>query len=105
MIKHSLEAHVTVHFTFEAEHQAILNAFSDELDKSGQDLASFLKEFVIVSEFVLAQTEEGLTESTMPGIYAAVKRATGDKCPRCWHWQETSHANKLCGRCQRVLNK
>ncbi len=58
-----------------------------------------LPELLIVSEAELAPGGEALA--------AAVSKAAGTKCPRCWRWQTDAgsvpEAPELCGRCARQL--
>lgn len=37
------------------------------------------------------------------GIKVLVNQASGQKCPRCWKFQETTHSQGLCDRCAQVL--
>ena len=57
-----------------------------------------LAEFLIVSEATLAPGAD---------LSAVVSTAAGDKCPRCWRWQNDIGKNQsqpeLCGRCARQL--
>jgi len=103
-VKHSLEARVTVYFD-PTKNQAleVLDNFFAAFKASGQTVESFFKEFLIVSQFSMADSVGGLKESAVQGVSVAVETAQGDKCPRCWNWQETTHEHKLCARCQAIL--
>jgi isoleucyl-tRNA synthetase len=63
LMRHSLEASVTVYFDLNNERLSQLSGFYDSLDKSGQDIKSFFKEFLIVSQFEIAQNELELENS------------------------------------------
>ena len=103
-IKHSLEARVTLHFDAHSnEALKLLEPFFAALQETGQSAESFFKEFVIVSQVVVAGSDNGLQRSAFEGMAIKVEVAQGDKCPRCWHWQQTDHEHKLCERCQKVL--
>jgi hypothetical protein len=39
------------------------------------------------------------TPKRLGWLTVTVERAAGDKCPRCWHWTATPHANLLCASC------
>ena len=84
VIKHSLEAQVTVYST-----QAID--------------ADFFKEFLIVSQVNCVQSAHELEETIMSGLYARVEHAEGVKCPRCWHWSVTDNPDDLCKRCFEIV--
>lgn len=103
VMKHSLEAHVTVYFDMEAETLAPLADFYRQLEKDGQDVIAFFKEFMIVSLFAIAPSADGLEQSELPGLFVNVQKVAGDKCPRCWHWVQTTHEHKLCNRCQKIV--
>jgi len=103
IMKHSLEASVTVYFDLEDERLAILNDFYEMLEKANQDIDDFFREFLIVSQFTIAESDIGLAYSGMEGLSLKVKKAEGDKCPRCWQWDITDHEHALCNRCQKIL--
>lgn len=103
ILKHSLEARVTVYFDMDAPTMEPLKNFYKELEKAGQEVDAFFKEFLIVSQFNIAPSKDGLQAAEYVGLYVKVERAVGDKCPRCWQWEETDHEHKLCSRCQQVL--
>jgi len=103
IMRHSLEARVTVFFDLNDERLSVLNDFSSLLEKAGQDLDSFFKEFLIVSQFQMAINSDKLATSGLNGLFVRVDRASGEKCPRCWQWDITEHEHQLCRRCQAVL--
>ncbi|MFC1842293.1 isoleucine--tRNA ligase [Candidatus Dependentiae bacterium] len=105
VMRHSLEASVTVYFDLNDVRLSKLHEFYDMLDKCNQDVISFFKEFMIVSEFKIAEDDLGLEYSGLDGMSIKVTKAPGDKCPRCWNWSVTDHEHKLCPRCQGVLKK
>ena len=80
-----------------------LSAFIKDLQKKEEDPSSFFKEFFIVSNFELADKPVGTESGDIPGLFIHVERAAGDKCPRCWQWDQTDNSDGLCRRCQRVL--
>ena len=103
LIKHSLEARVTVYI--DPEHET-LRLFDDLLkslkDQTAQD---FLREFLIVSQVEIVTDKNDLEATTLSGLYARVDTARGVKCPRCWQWEETIHADGLCKRCAAIVDK
>lgn len=104
IIRHSLEARVTVCFAPDLAHKELLEQFFESFeDNEYQDLAAFFKEFFIVSQLIIAKQCSGLEKSEYPGLMLKVEPAQGDKCPRCWNYDITTHVNKLCNRCQAVL--
>lgn len=103
IIKHSLEAQITLFFAESMKEKALIQDFLDELRKSGQSIESFFEEFVIVSKVTLGDSVLGLEQSAMDGMFIHVAQAAGDKCPRCWKWEQSTHAHKLCRRCQEIV--
>jgi len=114
IMKHSLEANVTVYFDLEDvsseasakedERLSVLHDFYKMLDIAKQDVDDFFKEFLIVSQFKIATNEEGLERSGMDGLFVKVEKAKGEKCPRCWQWDSSDHEHGLCSRCQAILS-
>jgi isoleucyl-tRNA synthetase len=101
LIKHSLEAHVTLYIDQNAEYASLINKFFINLNK--EMAADFFKEFLIVSQVVIAINPDGLVTTIMPGLLAQVKHADGVKCPRCWQWSVTNHSDHLCDRCAVIV--
>ncbi len=100
-IKHSLEVRLICSFDDSLRKQL---AFVDSLcERSGQPFVDFLREFLIVSQVELIKDTSGLVATTLPGLFAAVTRAQGEKCPRCWQYSVTTHEHHLCNRCTQLL--
>jgi isoleucyl-tRNA synthetase len=102
-IKHSLEARVRMHMKFSEEQQTLFDEIAADLKKSGQTLEDFFKEFFIVSQIEFVPDNAQLRPSLMPGLWLAIEKAKGEKCPRCWQWTITDHPLHLCDRCQGIL--
>jgi len=104
IIKHSLEAEVSVCFDINNKEFAELLEFLKNVDK-----AAFFKEFLIVSKFNLVDKSDkaGFVEGTeeLKGLFVNAKRVEGDKCPRCWNYEVSNHPDKLCKRCQKIVGK
>lgn len=104
LIKHSLEAHVTISLDINKDEFAHLFKFLNEMEKkSGQTIEEFFKEFLIVSQFNIISSGDTLKPADYKGLFIDVRRAQGDKCPRCWNYTITDHPDKLCARCQGVI--
>lgn len=110
-IKHSLEAHVSLYFDDAMPGYENVQDLFEQLQESGQTIESFFKEYVIISQFAIKQNiagggdvvPAGLEQSEYKGVFIRVEKASGDKCPRCWNWQTSSHEHKLCERCQKIV--
>jgi isoleucyl-tRNA synthetase len=104
IIKHSLEAQVTLYIDFSDKDMEKLRNFFAPLDQSVQSKEEFFKEFFIVSQYHRAKSKEGLKHSEeLPGLWLNIARAAGEKCPRCWQWDISDHPDNLCRRCQQIL--
>jgi isoleucyl-tRNA synthetase len=103
LIKHPLEAQVTLHYTFEGDQERRMKDFEKDLASTGQSLEDFFAEFFIVSRCIIAKTKGTLPVSTLKHLSVLVERASGQKCPRCWKYDSTGHKDNLCARCQKVV--
>lgn len=101
LIKHPLEAKITIYYDVKSPDFVYLEKFFKELS----DIQAFFREFLIVSQFAISANNEGLSETILNGLYAKVEHATGEKCPRCWQWGHSENAHKLCNRCAEIVNK
>ncbi len=81
---------------------------SDELKKLAESFTvEELADIAIVSKFEWADT------LTLPKVFADSETGfelaggftTGEKCPRCWKYDEHPNANGLCRRCAHVLHE
>jgi isoleucyl-tRNA synthetase len=103
LIKHSLEARVTLYI--DPEHETLrllLDLLNNLHDQTPQD---FLREFLIVSQVELVTEKNGLDATTLSGLYASITTARGVKCPRCWQWEDTKNPHGLCARCAAIVDK
>jgi len=103
LIKHSLEAQVTLYIDPTAQFAEKINNFFAQLQNKGERAESFLKEFLIVSQCTIQSDEANLEETEMKGLFARVEHAEGVKCPRCWQWDVSSDPDDLCNRCHRII--
>lgn len=105
LIKHPLEAEIIAYFDLSnktvADAVAFITAFQNKLGKTAEE---FFKDMLVVSRFVIADTQDLLDATEHKQLFAKVKQAEGQKCPRCWHYEETNHEQHLCARCQLVLS-
>ena len=91
----SLEAAVTLHFGPEA--QAVDSALA-ELD------AGEMADLCIVSALDRsAAPVEGYAGEAVPGLTVKVESAAGEKCQRCWKYDEHVGEDGLCPRCRSVV--
>jgi isoleucyl-tRNA synthetase len=109
VIKHSLESKVTIFVDeneapppTDDEAKAFL-AFIEFLKSEETDVIRFFKDFIIVSQFAIAESKNNLNQSGLEWLYIGVEHADGKKCPRCWQWDVTDHPDDLCGRCVGVV--
>ncbi|MGE0010308.1 MAG: isoleucine--tRNA ligase [Candidatus Babeliales bacterium] len=129
IIKHPLEVALTIRFNLAEEEMAMLQEFLNDLEQTGQNPQDFYKEFFVVSEVDDYYDDEDEFDDEedefededefddededededlfydLSGLEVRVDRASGDKCPRCWQYEVTDHALKLCSRCQCVMAK
>ena len=82
LIKHSLEAQVKAFIDLHQPKFAGLADFFNQMKEQELSPEAFFKEFLIVSNFMLVGTREGLYPSTDEGIAVLVSHAEGNKCPR-----------------------
>jgi hypothetical protein len=88
----------------------------DATDSEGAAVAEFIRstigaarfehffgEWFLVSQVELVDQSEGLEQTGLPWLFARVERAPGVKCPRCWKYSQTTHADELCLRCEKIV--
>ncbi len=104
LIKHSLEATVTIDFATPVAKQEYLGALTSILNSSNnQVVTDFLQEFMITSKVQIVENSTDLPDSQLTGIKIVVAPTPGNKCPRCWKYELSSQADGLCIRCDRVV--
>ncbi|MEW6237791.1 MAG: isoleucine--tRNA ligase [Candidatus Omnitrophota bacterium] len=101
VIGHSLDCRVLLDVSNKDWRRIIENAIDEPL---GDDLASVC----IVSQIVLEPLSDrnGVYESAViPGLKIAVVKAAGEKCPRCWRYDEQigGEGQDICPRCREML--
>lgn len=103
IIKHSLEAQVSVTWSEHYAHADALAAMVELITKTDNSLERFLQEYCIVS-FVTHNVHTHLPE-VAPGLCIGVTKADGSKCQRCWQWDGKTFddARMLCGRCTPIV--
>lgn len=103
IIKHSLEAQVTLYIDSQAAFYEQTQKFFLALEDKNESVEEFLKEFLIVSQCNLVQHAENLQKTELAGLCARVEHAAGIKCPRCWQWDTVSNFDDLCRRCEKII--
>lgn len=121
IVKHSLEAKVTIVMNRDKDNISLLKELLDEVESIGQSKHEFLKEFCIVSDCEIIDEEdedqddvdtddESFAEfsdciQSDSGLHVKAEHASGSKCPRCWKWEASGDQDGLCARCQKVVRR
>ncbi len=125
VIKHSLEAKVTVTMDMTKSENTLIKGLLSEAEKDNQSVQRLLKEYCIVSACDIVETEntddwsdfedDEYSEQDFDdsityvdsglGLHIKVEHAQGSKCPRCWQWEVTDHKDGLCSRCQKIIER
>lgn len=100
LIKHSLDAKVSLYMDSQFAGIEFIQAFEKALQASGSHVKEFYAEFFIVSQISLEKSAQA-TEVT-PGLYVNIEKAPGEKCNRCWQWH-TDISEGLCSRCFSIV--
>jgi len=98
LIKHPLEARVTIHIDDTSSLKSLSNLLAD-VGLGNQTVEQFFKELLVVSQFIVSESSDSLSASELAGLSVNVERAQGTKCPRCWHYEEDKPEEALCNRC------
>ncbi len=98
VIGHSLDAMVTLSAT--GKRQELLKRYEGELSNI----------FIVSKVSVTDNPPKGAFQSEeVKGLAISVARASGEKCPRCWHYSEEIGSEKnypeTCGRCAKSLEE
>ena len=104
LIKHSLEVKATIYLDSSSQEAQLIKILENNLDKN-ENLNRFLKDWLIVSQLELVDNNSGLDSTDLSWVKLKIEHADGDKCPRCWQWEQTENSEKLCKRCCFVLKK
>jgi isoleucyl-tRNA synthetase len=101
VIKHSLEAAITLNKLTASEYDALYTELITLLG-SNNAIELFLKEWFIVSQCQITNQDH------LPLLHVA--QAQGLKCLRCWHWFQlnadhlpSQDHSDLCPRCRKIL--
>ncbi len=89
---------------FDTDHKDWKEIIEQSIQRQrGDDLASIL--IVSDTRFEPFSNRSHVYESTViPGLRIAVEKASGEKCPRCWHFSTTTtEGNEVCSHCEDVL--
>jgi isoleucyl-tRNA synthetase len=118
IVKHSLEAKVTIVMDTKKDDMSLLKEIFDEVESTGQSKHEFLKEFFITSECEIIDfedTDQDIDEEDFEefidcvpknsGLSVKAEHASGTKCPRCWKWEASAHKDGLCDRCKKVVER
>jgi len=129
VIKHSLEAKVTLTMNPSQENLKPVTQLLADIHEAGHNVEDFLKEYFIVSACDIsafeAEEAEELEETENEqcqdcececeqeidtvvedrGLLVKASHANGSKCPRCWQWEATDHEHGLCKRCQFAVSQ
>jgi len=103
IVKHSLETRVTVYIDQNMQNADLIFSLLEDIENNRENVESFLKEYLIVSQVVYATQKDSLQETSLKGLYAHVEHAHGVKCPRCWQWSVTEDNDHLCQRCAKIV--
>tara|TARA_Y100001968_G_scaffold324982_1_gene365447 strand:- start:9194 stop:12091 length:2898 start_codon:yes stop_codon:yes gene_type:complete len=101
----ALEAEVR----FISQNQELNKAFNF-LDQFGNKEVDLYRDWLIVSEFNLAENllDKSLHTENNDFGYIQIMKAKGFKCDRCWHYHNevvnSQHNTKLCERCNNIIN-
>ncbi len=101
IIRHPLEAHLVIYCS--PQLRADLAALYANIEHSVQGIDAFFKEFFIASAVTFVDTPEGLEKTQCAELFVKAEHATGQKCPRCWQWEVTTHVDTLCQRCSQLV--
>ena len=104
IVKHSLEAKLTLYLDPENEKSKSIQNFIKDLQEN-EYVNRFFKDWFIVSQFEFATSSDDLNKTSLPWLFVKVDHAGGVKCPRCWQWTEQPGEDDLCPRCLKVLDK
>ena len=107
VIRHSLDAaivlYVSPNFAGYKQFEFLsFNMLKKDIDNC-QNIDTFLKEYLIVSQLALHNSVNGDMQEVIPGVFLSVYKAIGEKCVRCWQWSDEKLLDGLCPRCAIVL--
>ena len=106
VIKHPLEAQLTIYFDEKSDDGKVFDEFIKELSSCKND-ARFFKDWFIVSlvtfKPISSAVDDNVNQSELSWLAVSVTHADGIKCQRCWQWEITNNIDHLCSRCCAIL--
>jgi len=105
IVKHSLEARVSIYIDKSNEQGEAFGEFLSYLEQRGEMPSKFFKDFIVVSQCEFVSTPDSLEKTGLDWLFVSVNHARGTKCPRCWQWEETDHEDGLCARCWGLIQR
>jgi isoleucyl-tRNA synthetase len=102
LVKHPYEAGVKLVLDPASPENQVLTAFFASVAKQ-QSVEQFLQEWLIVSEVQLSSALVD-DQAALPWLGVIAYRCGGVKCPRCWQWTPSAHADGLCQRCSTIVS-
>jgi isoleucyl-tRNA synthetase len=114
IVKHSLEAKVTLHINNLTDDGKQLLEFINKLAQK-EDVIRFFKDWFIVSQVEFVHDNQNLGATDLDWLHVKIEHAQGNKCMRCWQWGVADDADQvvaaqlqayqLCPRCCDILKK
>lgn len=101
VVRHSLDAQVSLYISSQFEGYASLDTLLSHVH--GQNVEQFLKEYFIVSQVTMHNDKQGVMTEILPGVWATIGKAAGEKCTRCWQWSNEISSEQLCARCAAIV--
>lgn len=107
----SIRDQVNIHLEKKRQEGAIRSSLEAEVEFSSHDKGTidFLNSYLDILDMILIVSKvtvsRGEKKDIPDTLSVTVRKAPGEKCPRCWRWQEdVSVDTHLCRRCQDVIN-
>ncbi|MCK4739629.1 MAG: isoleucine--tRNA ligase, partial [Deltaproteobacteria bacterium] len=111
VIGHSLDAKVGIFFTSEPSEEVTKklqekNFNTENIKEFVEENLEAIKDILIISqiEIIANEPDSKAASSGVPGMFAVVSKASGDKCERCWMIStEACKDTGLCKRCAEAI--
>lgn len=108
LLKHSRQAKLELWYKPESALGTWIKTFAHFTNAQGEQFDEMLAEYCVIASATITESDKPAAYETYdiaPGVYGRIVHAEGNRCPRCWRWRVSTHADGLCQRCSEIIQQ